>query len=185
MAIYTRTGDTGTTSLYGGKRVLKCNELVDVYGSLDELNSWVGCIVSEIQQTHIKKFLANIQSDLFLIGGHLAGWKTNLLILSTRITEVEVEIDAMDEKLPSLKNFIIPGGTIISSHVHLARSICRRVERQVVFLGQKQKIDPIIIQYLNRLSDLFFMMARYINNESGVADVVWSGKVRHSDNKNK
>jgi len=109
MPIYTRAGDTGTTSLFGGKRVLKCEELVDVYGSMDELNSWVGLIISEIKQAHLKELLTKIQSDLFTIGGNLAGWKTDLSSLPTRVTEMEVEIDAMEEKLPKLTNFILPG----------------------------------------------------------------------------
>jgi len=178
MSVYTRTGDTGTTSLFGGKRVLKCEELVDVYGSMDELNSWVGLVTSETTHEHIKIIFQEIQSDLFTIGGNLAGWKTDLAPLTTRVPQMEVEIDAMEEKLPNLTNFIIPGGTPAASHVHLARSICRRVERQVVALAQKQTVDPAIIKYLNRLSDLFFMLARFINKEASVEETVWSGLPR-------
>jgi len=176
MPIYTRTGDTGSTSLFGGKRVLKCEELVDVYGSIDELNSWVGFIVSEIKIEHLKKLLLEIQSDLFTIGGNLAGGKTDLSILKTRVPKMEAEIDAMDKELPELTNFILPGGSKESAKIHIARSVCRRVERQTVALAQKKNIDVLIIKYLNRLSDLLFTVARYINRKSKIKDVVWSGQ---------
>ena len=183
MSIYTRTGDTGATSLFGGKRVLKSEELGDAYGSIDELNSWVGLITSETTHEHLKALLHDIQSDLFTIGGSLAGWKTNLSPLETRVPQMEVEIDAMEEKLPPLSNFILPGGALSASRVHIARSVCRRVERQVVALAQKQKIDSSIIKYLNRLSDLFFMLARFINKNEGAEEVMWSGVPRPNSKK--
>lgn len=183
MPIYTKTGDTGTTSLFGGRRVLKCEELVDVYGSMDELNCWVGLVVSEMSHDHLRELLIKVQSDLFTIGGNLAGWKTNLSELPTRVTEMEVEIDAMESKLAPLTNFILPGGTAGASRVHLARSVTRRVERQVVALAQKQNIDTSIIQYLNRLSDLFFVTARFINKDAKVGEVVWSGIPRQENKK--
>lgn len=175
MPIYTKTGDKGETSLFGGKRVLKSEVLVDAYGSIDELNSWVGFVVASIEHEEKQQFLQKIQSDLFTIGGTLAGWETDLAVLPIRVTEMEVEIDAMEEQLPELKNFILPGGTLPASHVHLARSICRRVERQVVALSQKQPVDERIITYLNRLSDLFFVLSRFINNNAGVTESVWQG----------
>jgi cob(I)alamin adenosyltransferase len=177
MSIYTRTGDSGTTALFGGKRVLKCEELVDVYGSIDELNSWVGLVATETAHEHIKLLLEEIQTDLFIIGGFLAGGKIDITPLDTRVPKMEVEIDAMEEELPKLSNFIIPGGTKEAAHVHIARSVCRRVERQAVALGQKEeKINPLIIKYLNRLSDLFFVLARFINMQSGISDSVWNSK---------
>jgi cob(I)alamin adenosyltransferase len=184
MPIYTKTGDTGSTALFGGKRVLKCEELVDAYGSIDELNSWIGLIVANTKEDHLVKLLKEIQSDLFTIGGHLAGWNGELSPCITRVPQVEVEIDAMEKTLPRLSNFIIPGGTAGASYLHIARSICRRVERQVVKLtlraGQKNStISPtdrnIIIQYLNRLSDLLFTLARYINTNEHVGEIVWAG----------
>lgn len=175
MSIYTKTGDTGSTSLFGGKRVLKCEELVDVYGSVDELNSWVGKVASDIQSPDVQVFLSAIQSDLFTIGSHLAGWKAELKELPKRIGEMEERIDILDDKLPKLKNFILPGGTKLASEIHLTRAVCRRVERQTVALGQKQAIDSKILVYLNRLSDLFFMLARFINHEAGFVEVTWSG----------
>jgi cob(I)alamin adenosyltransferase len=175
MPIYTKTGDTGQTSLFGGKRVLKCEELVDVYGSIDELNSWVGRTASEIESSDVQTFLAAVQSDLFAIGSHLAGWKIDLTDLPKRVTEMEERIDLLDDTLPKLTNFILPGGTKLASEIHLARAVCRRVERQAVALRQKQHVDPRILVYLNRLSDLLFMLARFINHEAGRVEVTWSG----------
>jgi cob(I)alamin adenosyltransferase len=182
MPIYTRTGDKGETSLFGGKRVLKCEELVDVYGSIDELNSWVGLLVTEIIDPDTKNFLQDIQADLFVIGGMLAGWEQggveNLKICAE---DMEVRIDVMEEKVGKLTHFILPGGTQPASFVHLARSIARRVERQIVKLRQtpSEHITHIewdaMIQYVNRLSDLFFQLARFINNDAGVKDISWIG----------
>jgi cob(I)alamin adenosyltransferase len=173
MPIYTRTGDDGTTSLYGGKRVLKCEELVDVYGSMDELNSWMGLITVKAKSN--KSFLLAIQSDLFTIGSTLAGWKGNLRSVRSRIAEMEKHIDQMDSQLPKRTHFIVPGGSELAAQIHIARSICRRVERQTVALSKKQDIHPVIIQYLNRLSDLLFMLARFINMQGKVRETVWSG----------
>ena len=176
MPIYTRSGDTGSTSLFGGKRVLKCEELVEVYGSLDELNSWVGHIAALFPSPDVKLFLQTIQSDLFTIGSTLAGWKGDLSSLDGRVKEMEARIDAMDESLPPIRNFILPGGAELAAHAHITRSICRRVERQTVALMQKQEIDKRIVKYLNRLSDLFFMLARFINKKENVEEIVWQGK---------
>ncbi|MBI2405044.1 cob(I)yrinic acid a,c-diamide adenosyltransferase [Candidatus Gottesmanbacteria bacterium] len=180
MSIYTRTGDTGTTSLFGGKRVLKCAELVDVYGSIDELNSWVGLIASQITVPDVQQFLAMIQSDLFTIGSLLAGWKPAsqevlLRKMEGRVKEMEARIDALEKDLPAIKNFILPGGSVLGSYAHVTRSICRRVERQTVALAQKQPVNPFIIKYLNRLSDLFFMLARFINKKTNQPEIIWSG----------
>jgi cob(I)alamin adenosyltransferase len=180
MAIYTKTGDAGTTSLFGGVRVSKSSDLVDAYGSVDELNSWVGLIVAEIDQPQKKDLLVKIQSDLFMIGGNLAGWKTELAEIKTRVTEIEVDIDAMELSLAELNHFILPGGTVLASHVHIARSVCRRVERIIVSLIDQKVLEReektlIIIQYLNRLSDLFFVLSRFINNAHGVVDIPWKG----------
>jgi cob(I)alamin adenosyltransferase len=183
MPIYTKTGDKGETALFGGVRVLKSEELIDVYGSMDELNSWVGLIISQIPHEEKKEFLTKIQADLFVLGGFLAGWQTSLSGLSSRVTEMEVEIDTMDKDLTPLNSFILPGGTELSSTVHITRSICRRVERQTVGLFSRQSSvvslksedKEIILQYLNRLSDLFFTLARFINRRAGVEDTPWIG----------
>ena len=187
MPIYTRTGDTGLTSLFGGKRVLKCEELVDVYGSIDELNSWVGLIASQLAVPDVQQFLAIIQSDLFVIGSFFAGSRVDLDMVDGRVKEMEARIDALEKELPKLRNFILPGGSQLGSLMHVARSICRRVERQTVALAQKsarnasasvaggENVDPVIIKYLNRLSDLFFMLARFINKQSETPEIIWRG----------
>lgn len=176
MSIYTRTGDTGSTSLFGGKRVLKCEELVDVYGSIDELNSWVGLISAQCTVYSEQDFLKKIQSDLFTIGSTLAGWKGDLASLNVRIKEMEARIDVMEKDLSPIRNFILPGGSVLGARTHIVRAICRRVERQTVSLLQKQPVDPVIVKYLNRLSDLFFMLARFINKKENVPEVVWKGE---------
>ena len=186
MPIYTRTGDTGLTSLFGGKRVLKCEELVDVYGSIDELNSWVGLIASQLAVPDVQQFLAIIQSDLFVIGSFFAGSRVDLDMVDGRVKEMEARIDVLEKELPKLRNFILPGGSQLGSLMHVARSICRRVERQTVALAQKsarnasasvaggENVDPVIIKYLNRLSDLFFMLARFINKQSETPEIIWT-----------
>jgi len=158
MPIYTRTGDDGTTALFGGKRVAKSDDLVELYGSIDELNSWLGLFTD--------KHLKIIQSDLFTIGSTLAGWKGNLDFIDARVSEMEHWIDAMDKKMPALTNFILPRGKM-----HVARNVCRRVER----LAVKSKTNPQIIKYLNRLSDLLFTYARFINRKQKIGENIWSG----------
>lgn len=175
MPIYTKTGDQGETSLFGGQRVRKSSDLVQAYGSVDELNSWVGVVVASVDNAHQKEFLEKIQSDLFIIGGNLAGWETDLSVLPTRVTEMEVEIDAMEESLTPMRNFILPGGSMAAAQIHVTRSVVRRVERLVVALAETQSVNPIIMQYLNRLSDLFFVLARFINKERHVEDIPWIG----------
>ncbi len=193
MPIYTRTGDDGTTALFGGTRVLKCEELVDVYGSIDELNSWIGLAATQITDEDTKCFLQDIQADLFVIGSMFAGWKKggaqNLTVCSE---DMEVRIDAMEKTLPQLTHFILPGGTEPASFVHLARAIARRVERQIVKLRETHsKADApwdhltalewnTVIQYVNRLSDLLFVLARYINKDASVFELLWSGISKQS-----
>lgn len=166
MPIYTRTGDNGTTSLFGGSRVFKSDSKVELYGAIDELNSWLGLFHD--------KHLRVIQSDLFTIGSVIAGWNKKLDFIDTRVSEMEDWIDAMDKKLQPLTNFILPQGKM-----HIARSVCRRVER----LAVKNKADPYIIKYFNRLSDLLFTYARFINKKQKVGEVVWSGIPRRINKK--
>lgn len=175
MPIYTRTGDKGTTALFGGKRVLKCNELVDVYGSIDELNSWIGLVASKLPTIKVQEFLSIVQADLFSIGSTLSGFKVDLSNLDSRVLEMEARIDSMDAVLPTLTNFILPGGSEVGATIHLARGVCRRVERQAVSLQQRQDVDAKIITYLNRLSDFLFMLARFVNMENGATEIIWCG----------
>lgn len=175
MTIYTKTGDTGRTSLFGGKRVLKCEKLVDICGSLDELNSWIGLVASELKVVEVQSFLFLIQSDLFTIGSILAGSPGEIGPLNARVGQMETKIDVLERELPKLTNFVLPGGNWLAADTHIARSICRRVERQAVALVQKQAVDVRILKYLNRLSDLLFMLARFINKQAGIEEKTWSG----------
>ena len=159
MPIYTRTGDTGATSFFGGKRISKSDPQVDLYGSIDELNSWLGLFND--------KRITVIQNDLFSIGSVLAGAKGNLDFIDSRVGEMEQWIDTMDKTLHPLTNFILPKG-----HMHIARSVCRRVER----LAVQHRANPAVIKYLNRLSDLLFTLARSINKKRKVAEQIWTSK---------
>ncbi len=183
MPVYTRTGDDGTTALFGGRRVLKCDDLVEVYGSIDEVNSWIGLLIHTPHMGSNRKLFTLIQQDLFLIGSTLAGWKGDVSPLKNRVAEMEKRIDAMEKKLPPLSNFILPAGTRESATVHIVRSLTRRVERQIVAYGNAKKNQSsvskadisITVMYMNRLSDLLFVIARGINKTVGVPEVVWSG----------
>lgn len=173
LKIYTKTGDSGKTSLYGGSRVFKSNLRVNVYGTVDELNSLLGITLSKIKEKKTADFISIIQQDLFLIGSNLAGAKTDLSILKLRVTEMEKMIDWADEKLPELKNFILPSGVESASLLFYSRAVARRCERLLVELNQKEPIDNKLLIYFNRLSDLLFVMARYLNFKSGVKETIW------------
>lgn len=181
MPIYTRTGDFGETSLFGGKRVLKCDDLVEFYGNIDELNSTLGLIVSLIEAIEAKEFLLNLQKDLFVIGSFFAGSDMDLKLIEKRVKEMEERIDAMDKSLPVLHKFIIPGGSSLASIIHIGRSIARKTERRVVYLyknyphltqTQEKNIQKVIM-YLNRLSDFLFILARFMNNKDHIVEIVW------------
>jgi cob(I)alamin adenosyltransferase len=178
LKIYTRTGDTGQTSLYGGKRVEKHNLQVVAYGTVDELNSALGVVISHLESSDSHHaFLTLIQSDLFIIGSHLAGAPVDLSPIGKRVSELEEFIDRLDKELAPLKNFILPGGSKQSSFSHLARAICRRAEREIIKLSKEQPtVDPRVIIYVNRLSDLLHVFARHCNKQSGIEDVIWKGK---------
>lgn len=164
MHIYTKTGDAGETGLFGGKRVSKADFRVEVYGEIDELTSHLGLAVSKIHKSDEKEYLINIQKELYEIMGILAGAKTDISVLDYSVLSFEERINALENKLPQLRRFIIPGGNEISALIHIARSICRRCERKLVLLYQREpkdeKLQPIL-KYLNRLSDLLFMLARW------------------------
>ena len=165
------------TSLYGGKRVEKYNQQVVAYGNIDELNSVLGVLISHLTDNEeIFRFLTLLQNDLLSIGSCLAGGKQSLVNISKNILEMEKLIDSLERKLPALKNFILPSGTKTASFAHQARAVCRRAEREVVRLSRKIQVDKKIIIYLNRLADLLFVIARYLNLKAKVADIVWKGK---------
>lgn len=154
MKIYTRTGDKGETSLYGGKRISKSDLLIEAYGTLDELNSFIGLVANKVNKKE-RDFLITIQKDLYNIMANLSGAKIKIP-LEKKILEFEKEMDGIDKNLPKLNRFIIPGGIELSSWFHILRTICRRAERALV----RASGELTIIKYVNRLSDLFFMMAR-------------------------
>ncbi len=179
MPIYTRTGDKGKTGLFNGKRVSKDSPLIEAIGSVDELNAALGIVLSsKYQVSSIKKELVKIQNDLFLIGSLLASPNTkykihNTKYFSERAVEFEKLIDGMTRKLPRLMNFILPGGGEAGAALHLARTVCRRTERRIVALSNKQKINSSILIYINRLSDLFFTMARFVNSQEKKKETIW------------
>lgn len=181
MPIYTRKGDKGETSLFGGARVAKYNLRVETYGTVDELNSVIGVVIAVLNIKYkvlsIKKELLKIQNDLLNIGSALANpnltLNSQVSILNSRVKEFEKLIDQMTKDLPPLKNFILPGGTKAGSFLHLSRTICRRAERRIVELADKEEIDENIIKYLNRLSDLLFTMARFVNYKEKKKEIIW------------
>lgn len=176
VKIYTKTGDGGKTSLYGGIRIFKNNPRVAAYGTVDELNSLLGVVLAQIKDEKIASFLSTIQGDLFLIGSNLAGAKTDLSVLKLRVTEMENMIDWADAQLPELKNFILPAGIESASLLFYCRAVARRCERAIVELNQKEPLDPKLFIYFNRLSDLLFEMARYLNFRGGVKETIWKSK---------
>lgn len=177
MSVYTRTGDRGKTSLYGGKRVFKSDLRIEAIGSVDELNSAIGIVLSLLRHKDIQKELAQIQSDLFEIGAVLArSTGESSLHFEKRVADFEKLIDKLTGTLPELNNFILPGGSLPGSHLHLARSVSRRAERRIVELSQKEKVQDEILIYLNRLSDLLFMFARYINYKEKKKEVQWKSR---------
>lgn len=158
MPIYTKTGDRGTTGLYGGKRVLKSAPVVEAYGTVDELSSFIGLVASKLKKKEDVKILTGIQKDLYHTMAVLSGLDSSLDFLDGKVSGFEKKIDQMDKKLPRLRRFIIPGGTEASSLFHVLRVLARRAERKVVGISTKKYESSI--KYLNRLSDLFFTMAR-------------------------
>lgn len=179
MKIYTKTGDKGTTALFGGTRLPKHHIRIESYGSVDELNSFIGLVRDYLTNEVLRMELKAIQETLFTLGSHLAAdpSKKNLWIPAINLSEVELlekGIDRMEANLEPLKNFILPGGHPIVSHCHVVRCVCRRAERNVVALSETEKIEPILVQYLNRLSDYFFVLARFVGKELGAEEVVWT-----------
>ena len=173
MPIYTKKGDKGETGLYGTKRRCSKDSLIfDAIGGIDELNSYLGICVSRSENPKTSEILVSIQKDLLTIGSILAG--SELKFYGSKVLKLERIIDKLDKELPELKNFIVPGGTTLASHLHFARALSRRAERGVVRLSKSEKVKPQILIYLNRLSDLLFMLARYTNFEVGVEDEIWN-----------
>ncbi|MFA7097321.1 MAG: cob(I)yrinic acid a,c-diamide adenosyltransferase [Gammaproteobacteria bacterium] len=170
--MYTRTGDKGTTGLGDGNRVDKDHPRVEAFGDVDELNSVIGMALTEELPAVVREALVHIQHDLFDLGGELSvpGRTT---FSEKPVARIEALIERMNAELPYLQEFILPGGQRAAAFCHLARAVCRRAERRAVSLARTERINAHAIQYLNRLSDLLFVMARYINQQAGVPDVLW------------
>src|SRR6266404_1614942 len=184
LKVYTKTGDKGTTSLIGGTKVLKSDLRIEAYGTVDELNSYTGLCRDLITDEPCKKILQEVQDRLFTIGSSLAfdpEKESKMKIPDLKEVDVELlekEIDRMDEVLPEMKNFILPGGHPTVSHLHIARCICRRAERCCVRLRQENNEENIlIIKYLNRLSDYLFVLARYISHLLNAKEIPWKPRV--------
>ena len=179
MKIYTKKGDEGKTSLIGGTRVFKDHARIDAYGTVDELNSFVGLIRDSIEIDQLRRILTEIQERLFTIGASLAAdpEKSNMKIpdlTEDDITLLEKEMDKMNEELPDLKNFILPGGHPVVSYCHVARCVCRRAERISVALSNEEFVDAKVIKYLNRLSDYLFVLSRWLGKELGAEETPWN-----------
>lgn len=179
--IYTKKGDTGQTSLLGGTRVEKNDPRIEAYGTLDELNAFIGLLRDQVQDERQNAVLLRIQEVIFVAESHLAADSEDskaylALMQGDDITLLEKEIDFMNESLPVLTNFILPGGHIAVSSAHIARTVCRRAERQVISLLATYAVDPIIIRYLNRLSDYFFVLARKLSKDNGSEEICWKSK---------
>src|SRR3990167_9958158 len=180
MKIYTKTGDSGTTSLFGGKRLTKDDLRVEAYGNVDELNSLLGTVLSEQPPDNIAKKLLRIQEELFVLGTGLASpgiLKVKIpRIKRPFITRLEQEIDSWVKNLPKLRNFILPDGSKVGSQLHLARSVARRAERSIAALSSKEKINQNAQIYINRLSDWLFVLARYVNKLENQKENIWKGR---------
>ncbi len=184
MKIYTKTGDAGKTSLIGGTKVLKNDPRIEAYGTVDELNSYIGVVSDHCDEEHAKNILKEIQDRLFTIGSELAcdpGKETKMRIPDLHESDIELlekEMDKMDAELPQMKNFILPGGMPAVSFMHVARCVCRRAERRCVNLKENDsKVEPMIIKYLNRLSDYLFMLSRYTGMKNNAPEIIWKPRL--------
>ncbi|MEZ5008694.1 MAG: cob(I)yrinic acid a,c-diamide adenosyltransferase [Chitinophagales bacterium] len=179
MKIYTKTGDKGTTSLIGGTKVSKGHLRIEAYGTVDELNSYIGIVQSKLKpKDSLLLLLAEIQNNLFVMGALLAAdpEKSRMALPELKLSDVEKlekAIDQMDEALEPLKAFILPSGSEGVAHCHVARCVCRRAERTVVRLSELTPVEPVLIIYLNRLSDFLFTLSRKIGKDFGVEEVIW------------
>ena len=176
MKIYTRTGDRGETSLFGGTRVSKSDPRIEAYGTVDELNSFLGAARAHGVPGELETELERAQNDLFEIGAQLASPGTDRFrgVDARRTSELEAAIDALESHLPALTSFVLPGGSAAAARLHVARTVCRRAERAVVALGEEAAADAIT--YLNRLSDYLFVAARFANRQAGAEETTWRGR---------
>lgn len=175
--IYTKTGDKGETGLFGGKRLPKHHVRIEAYGTVDELNAHLGLVRDSVPSEETRSFLKEIQDRLFTIGANLASDPAKSMstpdLLAVDVEALEKQMDSMDASLPPLKNFILPGGHPTVSYCHLARTVCRRAERQVTALAANEAVENIVLIYLNRLSDYLFVLGRKVAQDLGVEEVAW------------
>ena len=178
VTIYTRTGDTGETSLFGGTRARKDDPRVDAYGEVDELNAWLGLVRASALEPTLEDEVVAIQRDLFALGAQLADPADKLAARFTKavvgddhVVRLERLIDRLERELPPLRRFILAGGTPAGAALHVARTVCRRAERRIVALDPP--VDPVLVRYINRLSDLLFVLARAVNHRGGAVETEW------------
>ncbi|HEX6963356.1 MAG TPA: cob(I)yrinic acid a,c-diamide adenosyltransferase [Lacipirellula sp.] len=180
MKIYTRIGDAGLTGLYGGGRVPKNDIRIAAYGTVDELNAALGLCRAAGLPAEVDDLLGRLQHDMFALGAELATAGKSppgaILLDDSDVARIEAAIDHFDDQLQPLKTFILPGGAPTSAALHVARAVCRRAEREVVNLAQATEVRPTVLIYLNRISDLLFVLARFANRAAGVGDVLWEKK---------
>ena len=179
MKIYTKGGDAGETSLFDNTRVSKADERVDAYGEVDELNACLGVARAALDDVDLEQSIVTIQQELFAVGARLAdpssriaGRVVKAAVPPEAVHRLEHTIDRLEQELPPLRRFILPGGSPAGAMLHLARTVCRRAERRVVALGA-DAVEPVVLVYLNRLSDLLFVMARVANRRSGIIEIEW------------
>ena len=185
MKIYTKTGDTGTTSLFGGTRVPKHHIRIESYGTTDELNSWIGLLRDHVSESDTKSLLQEIQDRLFVLGAQLAtepeksklkSGKDRLNIQTIKeadVEKLEAEMDQMNAQLPAMTHFILPGGHPTVSYCHITRTVCRRAERMITYLNENEPVDPLILVYINRLSDYLFVLARKSSAHLQAEEIKW------------
>ncbi len=179
--VYTRTGDSGTTSLVGGERVKKTSVRLEAYGTIDEFSSLLGVVLSSPDcPAEEKEFLITIQNKLFNVGCYLATASTEdnpatlFGLNADDIAKVESHIDVLDEATPKIHAFVLPGGSQLSAHAHVARTVCRRAERCILRLSEEAPVDHTLLEYVNRLSDYLFVLARNLNHRAGIKEITWN-----------
>ena len=179
IKVYTRKGDEGQTSLVGGQRVSKASDRLEAYGTIDELSSHLGLLAAQLPDGHEKDMIFCIQNTLFSVGANLATDQeqtplhASSLLPAHAIQEIEREIDSIVQELPESQGFILPGGTIVAAQAHVCRTVCRRAERRIVALSETTTVNPEIRQYVNRLSDYFFVLAKKLNFIAGRSEKIW------------
>lgn len=182
MKIYTKTGDAGQTALFGGRRVSKDHLRIDAYGTVDELNAFLGLVHDSTTDERVRGLINTIQHRLFTVGASLASDPEKKAapvdLTDADLQLLENSIDELEAELPPLRHFILPAGHTAVSHCHVARTVCRRAERLIVALGQDEPIEARVLAYMNRLSDLLFVLARYIGQQLKVKEMIWQGRAK-------